>query len=54
MVLCQKQRSSDLPKISEAREMSLKFKSLLMLFATFHFVYDSADQLDSENIDKLV
>jgi len=34
--------------ISEAREMSLKFKSLFHLFA-----YDSADQLDDENIDKL-
>ena len=39
--------------ISKAGEMSLKFKSLFQLFATCHFVYDSAHQLDDENIDKL-
>jgi len=39
--------------ISEAREMSQKFKTLFQLFATCHFVYDSADQLNDENIDKL-
>ena len=52
MVLCQKQGA--LPfLISEAREMSLKFKSLFQLFTTCHFVYDSSDQLDDENVDKL-
>ena len=40
-------------QFSKAREMSLKFKSLFQLFATCHFVYDSADHLDDENIDKL-
>ena len=33
--------------------MSLMSKSLFQLFVTCHFVYDNADQLDDENIDKL-
>lgn len=40
--------------ISEARDISLKFKSLFQLFATCQFISDSKDQVDDEeNIDKL-
>lgn len=37
----------------EAREISVKFDQLFKLFAACHFVYDSADYLDDEKIDKL-
>ena len=33
--------------------MSTKFKELFQLFATCHFVYDSADHLSDERINKL-
>ena len=39
--------------LSEAREISVKFDQLFKLFAARHFVYDSADYLDDEKIDKL-
>lgn len=39
--------------LSEAREISVKFDQLFKLFAACHFVYDSADYLDDEKIDKL-
>ena len=41
------------PLLSEAREISVKFDQLFKLFAACHFVYDSADYLDDEKIDKL-
>ena len=39
--------------LSQAREISVKFKQVFKLFAACHFVYDSADYLNDSNIDKL-
>ena len=39
--------------LSQAREISVKFKQVFQLFAACHFVYDSADYLNDSNIDKL-
>ena len=39
--------------VTQATEISTKFKELLQLFAACHFVYDSADYLSDETIDKL-
>ena len=39
--------------VSQAREISVKFEQLFKLFAACHFVYDSAEYLSDERIDKL-
>ena len=39
--------------LSEAREISVKFDQPLKLFDACHFVYDSADYLDDEKLDKM-
>ena len=40
--------------LSQAREISFKFEQAFKLFAACHFVYDSAEYLADEKIDKLV
>ena len=39
--------------LSQAREISVKFEQAFKLFAACHFVYDSAEYLDDEKINKL-
>ena len=39
--------------LSQTREISVKFKQVFKLFAACHFVYESADYLNNDKIDKL-
>ena len=39
--------------VCEAQEISIKFEQLFKLFASCHFVYDSADYLSDERINNL-
>ena len=39
--------------LSKARKISVKFEQAFKLFAGYNFVYDSAEYLDDEKIDKL-
>ena len=39
--------------LSQAREISVKFKQVFKLFTACHLVYESADYLNNGKIDKL-
>ena len=39
--------------LSKARKISVKFEQAFKLFGGYNFVYDSAEYLDDEKIDKL-